>query len=63
MLVWGAQDGLLPKNNLAEKFVTNVGSLNLKYDDTKYLLSAHLPHFEEWQQFDVDTKAFVEANK
>lgn len=63
MLVWGAKDGLLPKDNLAQKFITNIGSVSLKYDDTKYQLSAHLPHFEEWQQFDIDAKTFVEANK
>lgn len=63
MLVWGAQDGLLPKNNLAQKFVDNIGTASLKFDNDKYLLSAHLPHFEEWQQFDADAKTFVEAHK
>lgn len=63
MLVWGDKDGLLPKNNLAQKFADNISSTDLTYDDTKYLLSAHLPHFEEWQQFQIDTKIFVEAHK
>lgn len=63
MLVWGAQDGLLPKNDLAQKFADNIGSTSLKYDELQYLLSAHLPHFEEWQQFNIDAKTFVEANK
>jgi pimeloyl-ACP methyl ester carboxylesterase len=63
MLVWGDKDGLLPKNNLAQKFIDNIGTTDLTYDETKYLLSAHLPHFEEWQQFNIDTKIFVEAHK
>ncbi len=65
MLVWGAKDGLLPKDNLAQKFAANIGtpSSKFKYDPNKYLLSAHLPHFEEWQAFDVDAKTFIEANK
>lgn len=63
MLVWGDKDGLLPRNNLAQKYVSNLGSTDITYDATKYLLSAHLPHAEEWQQFDIDTKAFVEAHK
>ena len=65
MLVWGAKDGLLPKDNLAPKFISNIGTppSKLKYDTNKSLLSAHLPHFEEWQMFDLDTKTFVEAYK
>lgn len=63
MLVWGAKDGLLPKDNLAQKFADNVHSVSLKYESDKYSLSAHLPHFEEWQMFDIDTKSFIEANK
>jgi proline iminopeptidase len=63
MVVWGAQDGLLPKNDLAYKLLSNVSSADITFDDNKYLLSAHLPHAEEWQQFNVDTKIFVEAHK
>lgn len=63
LLVWGEQDGLLPKNNLAQKFMSNVGSSVKTYDAMKYLLSAHLPHAEEWQQFNIDAKIFIEANK
>lgn len=63
MLIWGEKDGLLPKYNLAEKFADNIGSTDFTYDDSKYLLSAHLPHFEEWQQCNVDVKTFVEAHK
>jgi len=63
MLVWGEKDGILPKNNLAQKFISNVSSTDITYDPTKYLLSAHLTHIEEWQQFNVDTKAFIEAHK
>jgi pimeloyl-ACP methyl ester carboxylesterase len=63
MLVWGAKDGLLPRINLAQKYVTNVGSTDVIYDANKYLLSGHIPHAEEWQQFDIDAKAFVEAHK
>lgn len=65
MLVWGAKDGLLPKNNLAQKFVNNLGTspAKIKYDPNKYLLSAHAPHYEEWQTFDVDAKSFIETNK
>ncbi len=63
MLVWGAQDGLLPKDNLAQKFLSHVGAADITYDDNKYLLSAHIPHAEEWQQFNLDTKIFVEAHK
>lgn len=63
MLVWGDKDGLLPRDNLAQKYVSNLGSSDITYDPSKYLLSAHLPHAEEWQQFNVDTKAFIEAHK
>ena len=63
MLVWGANDGLLPKDNLAQKFADNIGSTSFTYDNTKYVLSAHLPHFEEWQQFNADAKTFIEAHK
>jgi pimeloyl-ACP methyl ester carboxylesterase len=63
MLVWGDKDGLLPRNNLAQKYVSNLGSTDITYDATKYLLSAHLPHAEEWQQFNVDAKSFIEAHK
>jgi pimeloyl-ACP methyl ester carboxylesterase len=63
LLVWGDKDGVLPRNNLAQKFVSNVGSTDITYDPTKYLLSAHLPHAEEWQQFNIDAKTFIEAHK
>ncbi len=63
MLVWGANDGLLPKDNLAQKFATNIGSTSFTFDNSKYQLSGHLPHFEEWQQFNTDAKTFIEANK
>ncbi|MCB0507545.1 MAG: alpha/beta hydrolase [Chitinophagales bacterium] len=63
LLVWGAKDGLLPKINLAQQFVSNVGSSDLTYNANKYLLSAHIPHAEEWQQFNTDAKAFIEAHK
>jgi len=63
LLVWGELDGILPKNNLAQKYLTNVGSSDVTYDANKYLLSAHLPHFEEWQQFNLDAKTFIEAHK
>lgn len=63
LLIWGAKDGLLPKDNLAQKYALNIGSTDFTYDATKYLLSAHLPHFEEWQQCNVDVKTFVEAHK
>lgn len=63
LLVWGAKDGLLPRDNLAQKFVSNVGSTDLTYDPSKYLLSAHIPHAEEWQQFNIDAKSFIEAHK
>lgn len=62
-LAWGALDGLLPKNNLAQKFVTNIGSVDLKYETNKYLLSANSPHTEEWQQFDIDAVSFIEAHR
>ena len=63
MLVWGDKDGLLPRDNLAQKYISNLGSTDITYDPGKYLLSAHLPHAEEWQQFDIDTKTFIEAHK
>lgn len=63
MLIWGAQDGLLPRDQLAPKFVSHVSSTDLIYDKNKYQLSAHIPHAEEWQQFDVDAKAFIEGHK
>lgn len=63
MLVWGAQDGLLPKNNLAQKFLSNVGSDDVTFDNNKYPLSAHIPHAEEWQQFNIDAKIFIESHK
>ncbi len=63
LLVWGAQDGLLPREDLAQKFVQSVSSVDLLYDDNKYQFSAHIPHAEEWQQFDLDAKAFIESHK
>lgn len=63
MLIWGAKDGLLPRDNLAQKFAANIGSADFTYDASKYLLSAHSPHSEEWQQFNIDVKTFVEAHK
>jgi pimeloyl-ACP methyl ester carboxylesterase len=63
MLVWGAQDGLLPRDPLAQKMVNAMASPNLIYDPSKYLISAHVPHAEEWQQFNTDAKAFIEAHK
>lgn len=63
LFVWGINDGLLPKNNLAQKYLFNVGSTDITYDPDKYLLSAHIPHAEEWQQFNEDAKTFIEAHK
>lgn len=63
LLVWGALDGLLPRDNLAQKFIDNVGSPDITYDSFKYLVSAHLPHAEEWQQFNSDAKSFIESHK
>ena len=63
MLVWGAKDGLLPRDDEAQNFIANISSTDVTFDITKYQVSAHLPHAEEWQQFDIDTKTFIEAHK
>ena len=63
LLIWGDKDGLLPRNNLAQKYSANIGSPDFTYDPSKYILSAHSPHAEEWQQFNIDVKAFVESHK
>lgn len=63
LLVWGALDGLLPRNNLAQKFIINVGSTDVTYNPAKYLFSAHLPHAEDWQQMNTDAKIFIESHK
>lgn len=63
MLAWGALDGITPRNNLAQKFVTNVGSSDITYEINKYILSANSPHTEEWQQFDIDAVNFIESHK
>lgn len=62
LLVWGARDGLMPRVNLAQKFVDNVGTADIKYEKTKYLISADIPHLEEWQLFDIDAVQFIESH-
>lgn len=62
LLVWGFRDGLSPRNNLALKFMLNVGSTDKKYESSKYLISADMPHLEEWQLFDVDAIQFFESH-
>ncbi len=63
LLIWGYNDGLLPRDNLAQKYFSNIGSSDKLYDSDKYLLSAHIPHLEEWQQFNSDAKTFIEGHK
>lgn len=63
LLVWGAKDGLNPRNNLAQKFITNIGTSQITYSPIKYQLSANIPHIEEWQLFNIDAKAFIELYK
>ncbi|MFN8284852.1 MAG: alpha/beta hydrolase [Chitinophagales bacterium] len=62
LLVWGLRDGLSPRNNLALKFFLNIGSTDKKYEPSKYLISANMPHLEEWQLFDIDAIQFIESH-
>lgn len=62
LLIWGAKDGLMPRINLAQKMIDNIGSSDKKYEKIKYQVSASLPHLEEWQLFDIDAIQFYESH-
>lgn len=63
LLVWGQMDGLMPFNNLAQKYYTNYGGSDKTFDPNRYYLSAHMPHVEQYQEFQVDVLKFVELHR
>ncbi|MCB9033716.1 MAG: alpha/beta hydrolase [Chitinophagales bacterium] len=63
LLIWGAKDGLLPKDNLASKYAIAVGTPYIHYNPNKYLEAAHLPHAEDYLQFQSDAIDFIETYK
>lgn len=62
LLIWGDKDAFLPKNNLAIQFRNAIGA-NVSYNPTKYLLTGHVPHAEDFLTFQLDANAFINANK
>lgn len=63
LLIWGEKDGLLPKNNLASKYANAIGVPYIHYNPNKYLEVAHLPHAENYLQFQIDAIDFIEQYK
>ncbi|HMU97264.1 MAG TPA: alpha/beta hydrolase [Chitinophagales bacterium] len=62
LLVWGEQDMFLPKDNLALKFKLATGS-NVTYNPTKYIQTGHIPHAEDFFNFQVDALSFINSYK
>jgi pimeloyl-ACP methyl ester carboxylesterase len=62
LLAWGGQDAFLPKDNLAINFKLAIGN-NVTYNPTKYIATGHVPHAEDFLNFQIDANAFINANK
>lgn len=63
LLIWGRKDGLLPFDNLAQKYADNYGGSDIKFEPYRYDVSAHLPHAEQYQEFQIDALKFIELHK